>query len=149
LAWWPGAARRRAAPRDFAEAVARRSGRTPAEAGTLTHATLRTLAERIPEREAREIRALLPPEPATALDGAPPRPVAFPYDEFVDRVAGRVGTSPADAAAGARAVIATLAEALPAAEVDYLRAALSPDYAALFEEAPVPEPEHAPPARTG
>jgi RND superfamily putative drug exporter len=150
FAWWPGDARRRTGSRDFVEEVARRSGRTPGEAHTLTRATLRTLAERIPEREAREIRALLPPEPATALDGAASRPEAFPYDEFIDRVAGRTGTSPADAGAGARAVIAILVEALPEEEVDYLRAALSPDYAALFGDAAEaePEPEETPPART-
>jgi putative drug exporter of the RND superfamily len=146
FAWWPGGARRRAVPGDFAEEVARRSGRTPAEAGILARATLRTLAERIPEREAREIAALLPPEPATALGGAAARPEAFPYDEFVDRVAGRAGTSRADARAGARAVMATLAEALPAEEVDYLMAALSRDYAALFGDAVEPEPREAPPA---
>ncbi|MCW3048989.1 MAG: superfamily drug exporter, partial [Solirubrobacterales bacterium] len=153
FAWWPGAPRRRAAPRDFTEEVARRSGRTPAEARTLTRATLRTLAERIPEREAREIEALLPLEQAAAPDDTGSRPEAFPYEEFVDRVAERAGTSPADAREGARAVIATVAEALPDEEVDYLMAALSPDYGALFADAaelePEPEPERAPPARTG
>jgi RND superfamily putative drug exporter len=151
FAWWPGAARRRAAPRDFTEEVARRSGRSPAEAGTLTRATLQTLAERIPEREAREIEAVLPLEQATVLDGAGSRPEAFPHDEFVDRVAERAGTSRTEARAGARAVIATLVEALPDEEVDYLMAALSPDYTALFSEAaaPEPEPDRAPPARTG
>jgi uncharacterized protein (DUF2267 family) len=117
----------------------------------MTRATLRTLAERIPEREAREIAAMLPPEPAAALGDAAARPEAFPYDEFVDRVAGRAGTSRTEARTGARAVIATLAEALPAEEVDYLRAALSREYAALFRELPEPEPEPEdapPPART-
>jgi uncharacterized protein (DUF2267 family) len=140
FSWWPGAARRRAAPRDFMEEVARRSGRTPAEARTLTRATLRTLAERIPEREAREIEALLPLEQAAALDGAGTRPEAFPYDEFIGRVAERAGASPSDARAGARAVIATLVDALPEEEVDYLMAALSPDYAALLRELPEPKP---------
>jgi RND superfamily putative drug exporter len=143
FAWWPGAARRRAAPRDFMAEVAQRSGTTPAEADALTTATLRTLGERIPEREVREIEALLPPEPAAALDGGASRPEAFPYDEFVERVAERAGTSRTDAATGARAVLATLAEALPPEEVDYLTAALSRDYAALFGEATEPEPREA------
>jgi RND superfamily putative drug exporter len=140
FAWWPAAARRRAAPRDFMEEVARRSGTTPAEADTLTTATLRTLAERIPEREVREIEALLPPEPAAALDGGASRPEAFPYAEFIDRIAERARASRPDAEAGARAVIATLADALPPEEVDYLMAALSRDYAALFGEPAEPEP---------
>ncbi len=34
-----------------------------------------------------------------------------------------------------RAVLGTLAESIPATELDYVRAALSDDYAALFPEA--------------
>ena len=65
---------------------------------------------------------------------------AFPYDEFVRRVAVRGGVSVATARRDARAVLTTLTEALPDTELDYVRASLSADYRALLGEAGRPAP---------
>jgi uncharacterized protein (DUF2267 family) len=100
--------------------------------------TLGTLAERIPASEARELALHLPdglmPEP----DGAGRRREAFDARAFVARVARRTGVPEADAEQDARAVLTTVAEALPPEEVEYLRAVLSADYAPLLGDAPLP-----------
>jgi uncharacterized protein (DUF2267 family) len=59
----------------------------------------------------------------------------FACDEFVGRVADRTRGSHQGARREARAVIATLVEALPQTEVDDLRAALSGDYRGPFGDA--------------
>jgi uncharacterized protein (DUF2267 family) len=59
-------------------------------------------------------------------------PERFGADEFVRRVGEREGVDDREAAAHARAVLATLNEAI-AGDLDYVRAQLSDDYAPLFE----------------
>jgi uncharacterized protein (DUF2267 family) len=130
--WWPGSPERPAKARAFVERVAALSGEPHDDAALVTTATLHTLAERVPEREAEELARHLPAELVGELEVAPQRREAFGCEEFVARVAERAQVSRRIARADARAVIATVIEALPQEEIDYLRAALSDDYRPLF-----------------
>ena len=105
-------------------------GRERAEA--LIQATLRTLAERISGGEAREVAEQLPAELRPALTGAEEAPERFEVDEFVRRVADRSGEDSAKAAAGARAVMITLREAVPRREFDGVTTQLPKDFLELL-----------------
>ena len=129
VAWSRGTA---AGERAFVDRVASLGGLTRDQARRMTQATLATFGERLTESQARRAR---PPSArpgwrsrcSSAREGE-----AFPCDEFVRRVAGRGGVPVATAREDARAVLATLTEALPETELDYVRAALSPDYRGLL-----------------
>jgi RND superfamily putative drug exporter len=130
-AWWPARAIRTRPATAIVDRVARLSGRSPDEARAMTRATLCTLGERIGAGQAQELGAHLPPELADVLD-EPDGCAPFPYDEFVARVAERQGVSVQAAARDVGAVMATLREVVPEAELDYVRAALSEDYRPLL-----------------
>ena len=131
-AWWPRPPQRRLQAEPFLQAVAGRSGRTVEEAGVVALATLTTLAERIPRKEVEEMTQHLPQELADGMVIEKDRCSPFSAEEFVDRVAERAGLPREDARVDATAVIATLVDALPQEETDYVRAALSEDYRPLF-----------------
>jgi RND superfamily putative drug exporter len=146
LTWWPSRPSRPPEAQRFLEEVASRSGQSVPEARVAVRETLATLAERVPERESRELALRLPeglmPEPDTASARREP----FDAQEFVARVARRSGVSPAAAEQDVRAVLSTVADSLPAEEVDYLRAVLSEDYAPLWHDSPAsaaPQPARA------
>ena len=83
--WWPSRARPATSARDFYAEVAARSGQSPAYAADLSHATLATLAERLPAREARELAHQLPDELAGSIARAHHgQPLS--RDDFVARV---------------------------------------------------------------
>ena len=134
-AFWPGRPQRPPATKAFLERVSERSGLSDTAAWNATLATLTTLGERIPARESREVAAQLPVGLAGPLERSTGPCEPFACDEFVGRVADRTRGTRETARRDARAVIATLAEALPQTEVDYLRAALSDDYRGLFGDA--------------
>ena len=138
VSWWPGSPQKPGLTREFEEEVAHRSGQTPQDARRATAATLATLAERIPEREARALADLLPEGLRGPLAGADGGTEAFSADEFVARVAERTGESRTSARADVEAVVATLAARLAPTELDYVRAALSEDYRPLFGDATGP-----------
>jgi uncharacterized protein (DUF2267 family) len=81
-------------------------------AETLTHATLRVLAERLTGGEADDLRAQLPGE--LQADLIPPTPEAEPFGpaEFAQRVARQAKTEEDAARQGMVAVLATTREAL-------------------------------------
>jgi len=97
-------------------------------------ATLSVLGERIGPREAGEIARRLPPELADALRAAEDTE-PFDADEFVRRVAVRTGEDVPEAAQTVTEVFGVLEDMLPATELEYMRAALSPDYAVLLDDA--------------
>jgi len=133
--WWPSRLRPSRSSRDFYTEVAARTGQDRAYAADLTHATLATLAERLPAREARELSRQLPDEIAAsvlAVEHAQP----LSSDEHVARVADRARVSTRVAAHDARLVMSVLASMLADGEIEYLRAALPADYAWLFGDGP-------------
>ena len=96
---------------------------------------LETLAERIAGGEVDDLIAQLPAvlhEPlkrGNALSNGAARPMSL--EEFVLRIAEREGVVPGVALAHARAVFATLREALPEEEFLDITAQLPRDYAAV------------------
>ncbi|CCH87440.1 conserved protein of unknown function [Modestobacter italicus] len=105
------------------------------EADTLTHATLRVLAERLTGGEAHDLRAQLPGE--LQADLIPPTPEAEPFGpaEFAQRVARQAKTEEADARQGMVAVLATTQDAVEPGEFDDVLAQLGREYAELIGSA--------------
>ena len=130
--WWPGRRTRAPATKAFVRRVAQRIGRSRDDARRIADATFCTLSERLNRSQARELAQHLPSGLAVAMGQGAGEP--FPSEEFVRRVAERTGTPRDVADDDVRAVFATLAEALPATELDYVRAALSADYGTLVGE---------------
>lgn len=97
-------------------------------------ATLRTLAERLPRGEARHILDELPTELKpwiyTETDAE-----ALDIDEFLNRVAKRLGTDTATTLRLARAVFFALGEALTSDEVGHLTASLPEGFDPLVAQA--------------
>jgi uncharacterized protein (DUF2267 family) len=118
--------------REFVELVGGRAGLTHPDARRATDAALVTLAERITARETHVLAAQLPRDLRPFVLSPKGGPERFDADEFVRRVGEREGVGDKEAAVHARAVLATLDEAV-AGDLDYVRAQLSSDYAALFE----------------
>jgi RND superfamily putative drug exporter len=131
-AWWPGRRVRRLSSSEFVGLVGGRAGLRHAEAQRATDAALVTLSERITPRESQVLAAQLPRDLRASV--LTPRGGAerFGADEFVRRVGEREGVGEDEAAAHARAVLATLDEAV-AGDLDYVRAQLSSDFAPLFD----------------
>ena len=118
---------------EFIAAVADRAGLPRDEAETLTHATLRVLAERISGGEAEDLRAQLPKQ--LQVDLIPPQEEAqsFDADEFARRVAERTGIDEADAGAAVLAVLTTLREAVTSGEFDDVLSQLGREFAELVD----------------
>jgi uncharacterized protein (DUF2267 family) len=131
-AWWPGRRVRGLSAREFVELVGGRAGLTHPEARRATDAALVTLSERITPRETHVLAAQLPRDLRPFVLSPKGGPERFGAEEFVRRVGEREGVGDEEAAAHARAVLATLDEAV-AGDLDYVRAQLSADYAALFD----------------
>ena len=119
----------------FLDGVADRAGLDRDGARRAVHAVLETLAERIAGGEVDDLIAQLPAvlhEPlkrGNALSNGAARPMSL--EEFVLRIAEREGVVPGGALAHARAVFATLREALPKKEFLDITAQLPRDYAAV------------------
>jgi uncharacterized protein (DUF2267 family) len=114
----------------FIGKVADRAGVPAEEAERATTAVLSTLAERIGEKEALDTASQLPKELQPAL-AAPPLGRQFDAREFVRRVAHRAGVDNASARNLARAVFATLHEAVSHGELADWEPELSTDYVDL------------------
>jgi uncharacterized protein (DUF2267 family) len=117
-------------------AVIRRAagGLSSEEAELAVHATLQTLAERIPRGEAlhilRELPVQLKPWIYTVTDAAP-----FDIDEFLNKVADREDTDVETALRHARAVFFAMGDALSPAEVAHLAGSLPKAFDPLVAEA--------------
>src|SRR3954464_13877873 len=81
------------------------------DAARSSEAVLRTLADRIGPKEARDTASQLPKELKAALESADENAGAFDAHEFVRRVAERAGTDSDIARTHARAVFVALREA--------------------------------------
>jgi uncharacterized protein (DUF2267 family) len=102
------------------------------EAETLTHATLRVLAERLTGGEADDLRAQLPGELQADLIPPTPEAEAFGPAEFAQRVARQAKTEEADGRQGMVAVLATTRDAVEPGEFEDVLTQLGREYAQLI-----------------
>jgi uncharacterized protein (DUF2267 family) len=122
--------------RGFITTVERETDASREEAERATRATLETLAERISGGEVDDLARELPPELHAPLErgkaqsNATARPMSL--DDFVRGIAEREGVTPAEAAEHARAVFATLREAVSEKEFADVAAQLPDDYRSLL-----------------
>jgi uncharacterized protein (DUF2267 family) len=93
-------------------------------------ATTVTLAERMSRHELAQLRVRLPDELQAAVAAGSPTCRPFDADEFVHRVAERVGAQPQAAWTQVRAVLGTLEREV--AEMEALRQRLPRDFDALM-----------------
>ncbi|MCW2951827.1 MAG: hypothetical protein JWQ48_997 [Conexibacter sp.] len=123
---------------EFVEGVAQRAGLVGERerARRATEATLETLGERISHGEVDDLAEQLPAELRSPLargdelSGGAARPLSL--DEFLLRVAEREGETPLEVPTHARAVFATLREAVSEREFADIEAQLPNEYAALL-----------------
>jgi uncharacterized protein (DUF2267 family) len=108
-------------------------GREPAERAL--QATLETLAERIPDGEARQLAGRLPPEMAPWLATTTPAE-GFDVDEFIRRVAEREDVDPLAAERHVRAVFAALGRALDDDELRDIASVLPAGFRPLLPRGP-------------
>ncbi|SCL32755.1 Uncharacterized conserved protein, DUF2267 family [Micromonospora rhizosphaerae] len=113
---------------DFIDAVARRAGVPVDQAGTITRATLETLAERISGGEANDLANQVPEGLDDHLRKTQEHPEVFGLGEFVQRVTARAGIDGVLASSGIRAVLTTLREAVPRDEFEDMVAQLPKDF---------------------
>ena len=120
----------------FIESVRQRTGLPREAAETLTHATLRVLAERLSGGEAEDLQAQMPKELKDDL-AVPKQKQAesFGAAEFTRRVAERAGIDETAAQIGAAAVLATIGDAVTPGEFDDVLSQLGREFAALMETA--------------
>ena len=117
---------------EFIESVTQRAGLPREAAGTLVHATLRVLAERLSGGEAEDLQAQMPKELKEDLAVPKQKPAeSFGAAEFTRRVAERAGIDEAGAQIGAAAVLATIGDAVTPGEFDDVLSQLGREYAAL------------------
>src|SRR5258707_8118269 len=134
---------------DLISIIVREAGLTHEEAERALHATLKTLGERLPRGEARELAEELPdPFRPDLFDGDMAQ--RFGLDEFLRRVAAREGVSQEEARRHARAVFAALGFVVSPEELHDVTAELPREFApvvapALFRRA---SPPAEPPAAT-
>jgi uncharacterized protein (DUF2267 family) len=102
----------------------------PATAEHVSLATVATLAERMSHDELVRLGARLPNELQAAVRGGSPACQPFGADEFVRRVAERMGVEPQAAWTHVRAVLGTLEREV--AEMDEVRQRLPRDFDALM-----------------
>jgi uncharacterized protein (DUF2267 family) len=121
---------------DFLGSAASRATLDRSAAERAVEAVLETLAERIAGGQVDDLAGVLPEglrpalERGRARSGGRPQRLTLP--DFVARIAEREGTAPDEAGSHARAVFATLREALPPKELCDLLAQLPRDYDEAF-----------------
>ncbi|GAB3838479.1 DUF2267 domain-containing protein [Micromonospora andamanensis] len=120
----------------FIDSVANRTGTSAEQATAIARATLTTLAERIDGGEARDLAAHLPEGLRAYAFGPREDAERFGLDVFVQRVAGRADVDPDLAAAGIRAVLDTLREAVEAGQYDDVIAFLPAEFWQVANPAP-------------
>ena len=116
---------------EFLEAFARRVAVPAPDADRLARAGLETLAERITGASAEDLGARQPQELREPQLTRPGSAEAFDTDEFVRRIEERAGVDRGRAELTARAVLATLSEAVREGGLDDVFAQLPKEYRAM------------------
>ena len=133
FAWWPSRLRPAGSARAFYKEVASRAGQDRAYAVDVSRATLVTLSERIPAREADELAHGCPTSSASSCAASITRSRSPPTSSSCAWPSARGRRAAAEE--DAPVVVAVLASTLAPGEIEYLRAALPGDYAWLFGDA--------------
>ncbi|WBB53476.1 DUF2267 domain-containing protein [Verrucosispora sp. WMMD573] len=120
----------------FIDSVANRTGASAEQATAIARATLTTLAERIDGGEARDLAGHLPEGLRAYAFGPHEDAERFGLDVFVQRVGGRADVDPDLAAAGIRAVLDTIREAVEAGQYDDVIAFLPAEFWQVANPAP-------------
>jgi uncharacterized protein (DUF2267 family) len=115
----------------FLRIVQDAAGISREEAEQATRATLAVLGERIDAGEARQLAATLPGDVAAWLYTDSPAQ-GFGLEDFVRRVAERLGTDPATARVHAAAVFAALRQTAPHDELEDVAAELPREFQPLI-----------------
>lgn len=113
---------------EFIDSVARRSGTSPAQAETLTRATLQTLAERLTGGEARDLAEQLPREFREDLCNAREPAEPFGFAEFIQRTSARAGVDITGADRSVVAVFKTICTDITSEEFDDVMAQLPEEF---------------------
>jgi uncharacterized protein (DUF2267 family) len=123
---------------DFYDRVARRAGLDRDGARSTTDAVLEALAIRVSGGEVDDLEGQLPPELGAPLERGKAesreRAEKLSLDDFLDLIARREGSTRAEAREHARAVLATLREAITEKEWRDVRAQLPREYSQLLAE---------------
>jgi uncharacterized protein (DUF2267 family) len=132
---------------EFLKAFALRVSLPKEEAARVVEVGLETLAERITGTEAADLAAQLPEDLKPPLLNAPEEAADFDWDEFVRRVQERADVDADRAELAARALLATLADAVTTGEFEDVLSQLPKEYAAMIPpkgwvSGPPPEPRH-------
>jgi uncharacterized protein (DUF2267 family) len=120
----------------FIDEVAERAGVPEHQAAALTEATLRTLADRISGGEAADLADRVPDPLRPFLIKAREAPAAFPFDEFIRRVAGAAGVSGDVAKRGVGAVLQVLHPMVGHREFEEFMAQLPGDFGQVVSTEP-------------
>lgn len=120
---------------EFIARVQERIGDTEARAEEAVRATLETLGQRLPAREAQNLGAQLPPRLATCLHRSASQDESFPVDQFFARVAELSDVDEQKARDHATAVLGVLQDAVSPGEVVDLFDQLPDAYDDLLVEA--------------
>jgi uncharacterized protein (DUF2267 family) len=103
------------------------------EAEEVTTWVLEVLARRLTREEANHLAAQLPAPLAKAVQRRGDQPAeTFGVEEFVRRVAERIGARPGTAEWDASAVLSTIADAVSGGQLNQLLSQLPSGYAPLF-----------------
>jgi uncharacterized protein (DUF2267 family) len=117
---------------EFVRRVGERAGITDRfEAERTAVVVLELLCDRLTEKEAHDLLSQLPAM-FNELVAYTPAQLRITADEFVDRVAGSLRTSPSEARRRIRAFFATLREAVTRGELQDVVEQLDPEYADLL-----------------
>lgn len=104
------------------------------DAHKATRAVLTTLGERLQRGEATDLAAPLPDEIGRYLTEEPDQhEERFSFDTFIDRVAERADVDRSDATYYAQELMNIIHDAVPAGEIDDIRANLPEEYGDLFD----------------
>lgn len=120
---------------EFIAQVQERIGDTETRAEEAVRATLETLGQRLPTREAQNLGEQLPPRLATCLHRSAPQDGSFPVDQFFARVAELSNVGEQEARDHAMAVLAVLQDAVSPGEVVDLFDQLPDGYDDLLAQA--------------
>jgi uncharacterized protein (DUF2267 family) len=117
---------------EFLKSVEQRSGVSEREEAERTAvAVLQNLCDRLTGDEAKDLLAQLPYQLKTAVIVSPSAQ-RISSDEFVERVASSLDTTPEEARSRVRAVFGTIREAVTPGEFEDVLAQLDPEYADLI-----------------